>query len=100
MFQLNQAQSLQHCWEEEYTGEGSSRTQPCAGQIELLTDLLENYLTARNNATPERLQRSQQRWKELSTEVAVISKLKKQTRQSQLIRDAFVSHNVLLNKNL
>lgn len=93
LFQLNQVQSLQHCWEEEFSQKASS-TQSHTGQTELLTDLLENYLTARSDATPERLLRSQQRWKELSTEVAVISKLKKQTRNSQLIR-AFVSHIVM-----
>lgn len=93
MFQLNQVESLQHCWEEGHSWE-ETRTQPYSGQIELLTDLLENYLTARKNATPERLQNSQQRWKELSTEVAVISQLKRQTRQSQLIR-ALVNHIVM-----
>lgn len=94
MFKLHKVEPLEHCWEEGHTWEGS-RTQPYSGQIELLTDLLENYLTARKNATPERLLRSQQRWKELSTEVAVISRLKKQTRQSQFIREAFVSHIVM-----
>lgn len=85
MFQLDQVESLQKYWEERDTQE-EPRSQPYSGQIELLTDLLENYLIARKNATPARQQRSQQRWKELSTEVAVISQLKKQTRQSQLIR--------------
>ena len=94
MFQLNQVESLQNYWEEGHTQE--PKPQPYSGQIELLTDLLENYLMARKNATPERQQRSQQRWKELSTEVAVISQLKKQTRQSQLIR-ALVSHVMLLH---
>lgn len=93
MFQLNQVELLQPYWEEGYTWEGP-RTQPYLGQIELLTDLLENFLTARKDATPERLLHSQQRWKELSTEVAVISQLKKQTRQSQLVR-ALVSHLVM-----
>ena len=86
--------SLQNYWEEGHTQE-EPRPQPYSGQIELLTDLLETYLMARKNATPERLQHSQQRWKELSTEVAVISQLKKQTRQSQLIR-ALVSDVILL----
>ena len=93
MFQLNQVESLQPYWEEGYTWEGP-RIQPYSGQIELLTDLLENFLTARKGATPERLLHSQQRWKELSTEVAVISQLKKQTRQSQLVR-ALVSYFVM-----
>jgi len=94
MFKLSQVEPLEHSWEEEHKWEGT-RTQPYSGQIELLTGLLENYLAARKNTTPERLLRSQQRWKELSTEVAIISRLKKQTRQSQFIREAFVSHVVM-----
>lgn len=93
MFQLNEMESLKHCWKERSTWEGP-RTQPYLGQTELLTDFLENYLVARKNISPERLQHAQQRWKELSTEVAVISQLKKQTRQSQLIR-AIVSNIVM-----
>ena len=92
MFQLDQVESLQHYWEKEYMWEGP-KTQPHSGQIELLTDWLENFLAARKDATPERLLRSQQRWKQLSTEVAVISQLKRQTRQSQLVR-ALVSNLV------
>lgn len=94
MFKLNQVESLRHCWEEGYRWEGP-KTQPHSGQIELLTDLLENYLTSRKNATPDRLLNSQRRWKELSTEVAVISQFKRQRRQSQLVRGAFVSHIVM-----
>ena len=93
MFQLNQVESLQPYWEEGYTWEGP-RIQSYSGQTELLTDLLENFLTARKDATPERLLHSQRRWKELSTEVSIISQLKKQTRQSQLVR-ALVSHCVI-----
>lgn len=86
MFQLTQVGSLQQYWEEGHVWE-ETRAKPYSGQIELLTDLLENYLTARKNATSERLQHSQRRWKELSTEVAGTNQL----RQSQLIQTN-VSH--------
>lgn len=90
MFQLTQVESLQQYWEEGNVWEGT-RAKPYSGQIELLTDLLENYLTARKNATSERLQHSQRRWKELSTEVAGTNQL----RQSQLIQTN-VSHIIIV----
>ncbi|XP_065912030.1 WD repeat-containing protein 93-like isoform X2 [Dysidea avara] len=92
MVHLENVQPLHGCWEEGHEWEGL-KTQQNSGQIELITQFLQDYLTNRKNATPERLLRSQQRWKELSTEVAVISRLKTQTRQSQLVRDAFKRQN-------
>ena len=97
MVHLENVQPLHGCWEEGHEWEGL-KTQQNSGQIELITQFLQDYLTNRKNATPERLLRSQQRWKELSTEVAVISRLKTQTRQSQLVRDAFVSLLVFNDK--
>lgn len=91
MVKLNSVQPLKCYWDEVGHKWDGLKAQQSSGQIELITRFLQDYLTNRKNATPERLVRSQQRWKELSAEVAVISKLKAQTRQSQLVREAFVS---------
>jgi len=97
--QLESVQPLQGFWEEGHKWEGL-KTQQSSGQIELMTQFLQDYLTKRKDATPERLLRSQQRWKELSTEVTVIGQLKAWTRRSQLIRDAFVSFLFSFNNKM